>query len=233
MHSGQDSLFDSNNENPFPLIKDTSDWAPLERLNYEHNSIGFYLSSHPLTAYSNILKILKVTNSHDLNGKIQEGMNAFQIAGVILSVQKRETNGRQFAFVSLSDPSGSFEVAFFNDVFSETRDILEPGKFLIIRASAKVEGSQIKLIAQGAEDLEKKAITRMKGLEIYLSKPTPLDPLKTLLDRQDKGHGEIFIIASTNEGPNVELKLNANYALSPALIGEISSLPGVDQVNEI
>ena len=73
----------------------------------------------------------------------------------------------------------------------------------------------------------------MKGLEIFLSETKPLDSLKILLDRQDKGRGQIFIIANTGTGNNVELKLNSNFALSPTLIGEISSIPGIDQVNEI
>lgn len=233
VHSGQDSLFDSNQENTFSLIKNVSDWPHLERLNYEHSSIGFYLSSHPLKAYSQILNKLNVVHSHEFKQKLQGGISNFQIAGVILSIQKRETNGRQFAFVSLSDPSGSFEIAFFSDVFSATRDILEPGKFLVIRAVAKKDGDQIKLVAQGAEDLEKKAMIRMKGVEIYLSNTMPLAPLKTLLERQDNGNGEIVIIANTLEGHNVELRLNSSYVLSPALTGEISSIPGVDRVKEI
>ncbi|MBT7293911.1 MAG: hypothetical protein HN838_15415 [Rhodospirillaceae bacterium] len=160
-------------------------------------------------------------------------MSSVQVAGVVLNVQERDSNGRRFAFVQLSDPTGSYEVAFFQEAFSSAREHLEPGRFLLIRANIRAEGDSVKLTAQGAEDLERKAVVRMKGLEIQFAESTPLAPLKSILERQGTGAGRIMFVVKTPQRGDVELTLKESYALSPAVRAEIDALPGVLSVKDL
>ena len=234
-NSGQDSLFGEgpNMGMPDPVLPDTSDWPPLERLNYEQEAIGFYLSSHPLETYETVLEALNTTAFADLAERAKEGVSSVQVAGVVLNVQERDSNGRRFAFVQLSDPSGSFEVAFFQEAFSSSREHLVPGRFLLIRADIRAEGDSVKLTAQGAEDLECKAVVRMKGLEIAFSESTALGPLKSILERQGSGSGRILFVVKTPQRGDVELTLKESYSLSPAVRAEIDALPGVLSVRDL
>ena len=91
----------------------------------------------------------------------------------------------------------------------------------------------MKLTAQGAEDLERKAVVRMKGLEIQFADSTPLAPLKSILERQGTGSGRIMFVVNTPQRGDVELTLKESYALSPAVRAEIDALPGVLSVKDL
>ena len=234
-NSGQDSLFGEgpNMGMPEPELPEIADWPPLERLNYEQEAIGFYLSAHPLETYGSVLEALRTTSCAQFAERASEGQSGMTVAGVVLNVQERDSNGRRFAFVQLSDPSGSFEVAFFHEAYSAARDLLEPGRFLLVKANIRAEGDMVKLTAQGAEDLERGAVARMKGLEIHFAESTPLAPLKSILDRQGDGAGQIRFIVETPRRGYVEIGLKENYALTPAVRAEIGALPGISAVQDL
>ena len=234
-NSGQNSLFGEgpNMGMPEPELPAVADWPPLERLNHEQEAIGFYLSAHPLETYSSVLGALRITPCAQFAERASEGWSSMTIAGVVLSVQERDSNGRRFAFVQLSDPSGSFEVAFFHEAFSAVRELLQTGRFLLVQANIRSEGDMVKLTAQGAEDLERRAIARMKGLEIHFSESTPLVPLKDILDREGAGACQIRFIVGTPRRGQIEIELKRNYALTPAMRAEIGALPGVSAVHDL
>ncbi|MEC9454609.1 MAG: DNA polymerase III subunit alpha [Pseudomonadota bacterium] len=234
-NSGQDSLFGTgpNMGMPEPSLAEVADWPPLERLNHEQEAIGFYLSAHPLEAYSTVLEALRTTACAQFFERAGEGASSLTVAGVVLNVQERDSNGRRFAFVQLSDPSGSFEVAFFQEAYGAARELLEPGRFLLVNANIRADGDMIKLTAQSADDLERRAVGRMKGLEIHISESAPLAPLKTILERQGDGGGQIRFLVKTPQRGQVEVALKERYALSPAVRAEIDAIPGVLAVHDL
>jgi DNA polymerase-3 subunit alpha len=210
-----------------------ADWPPLERLNYEQEAIGFYLSAHPLEAYGTVLKALRVTACAQFLERADEGRTNINVAGVVLNVQERNSSGRRFAFVQLSDPSGSFEVAFFHEAYGDARELLQPGRFLLVRANIRAEGETIKLTAQSADDLELQAAGRMKGLEIHFCESAPLAPLRSILERQGAGAGRIVFLVKTPGRGDVEMGLSERYALSPAVGAEIGALDGILAVRDL
>ena len=234
-NSGQDSLFGDgpNMGMPEPELPALTDWPPLERLNYEQEAIGFYLSAHPLETYGDVLEALRTTPCAQFTERANEGQSGMAVAGVVLNVQERDSNGRRFAFVQLSDPSGSYEVAFFHEAFAAARELLEPGRFLLVHANVRADGEMVKLTAQGAEDLERRAVARMKGLEIHFSESTPLAPLKGILDRQGDGAGRIRFVVETPRRGDIEIGLKEHYALTPAVRAEIGALPGILAVRDL
>ena len=87
--------------------------------------------------------------------------------------------------------------------------------------------------AQGADDLELRAVGRMKGLEIHFSESTPLAPLRSILERQGAGAGQIRFVVQTPQRGQVEVGLGERYALSPAVRAEIDALPGIMAVRDL
>ena len=88
-----------------------TDWPPLERMMMEYEAIGFYLSAHPLDGASAALGRLGVTPLDQITAAVERGLVRLRVAGVVLSKQERGPAGQRFAFIRISDPSGSLEVA--------------------------------------------------------------------------------------------------------------------------
>ena len=72
---------------PSISLPTTSDWSPTDRMKEEFDAVGFYLSGHPLDAYSKSLERLKVRSSADIIRKGQPG--PANMAGTVISKIER------------------------------------------------------------------------------------------------------------------------------------------------
>ena len=97
----------------------------------EFETIGFYLSDHPLNQYKDIFdeyNITKYTNFISNNSQ-QESM----VAGTILKIQEKKTQkGTSYAIIKFSDLGGVFELFVFSDIFELNRDNIKEGKSVIV-----------------------------------------------------------------------------------------------------
>src|SRR5207245_11761292 len=87
------------------------EWPESERLNYEKEALGFYITGHPLTQYAK-----ELARYARPCGKVQEArpQDKVTVAGVVASMRERSLkDGRRMAFVTLEDLSGSVEVICF------------------------------------------------------------------------------------------------------------------------
>ena len=114
--SNQVSLFgETGDDLPEPRIKDFQDWLPAERLAEEYIAIGFYLSDHPLGDYANALKRNGVLTLDEVANKAEAGPFVAKMAGVVANRQERKSaRGNRFAFLQLSDSTGSYEATLFS-----------------------------------------------------------------------------------------------------------------------
>ena len=230
----QASLFDGDDAAlaPRPSLPEHEDWDQNERLAAEHEAVGFYLSAHPLDSYRAALEGLSVTPSAQVAQQVKAGVVRFRLAGVVLSVRERGPGAKRYAFIQLSDPSGSYEVAAFRDTYGDGRGVLEPGRPVLVTAQARIEGEEVRLSAQGFDDLDARLAHSMTGLAVYLDDPAALEPLGALLAKRKEGAGHIALFVETGGG-TVEIALPQAYALSPTLGGEIGALAGVSKVRDL
>ena len=157
--SVQTSLFGdvAGVELPMPALEYQQDWPPLQRLDYELAAIGFYLSSHPLEGYASALDRLRVSPY----ALLSERLNASEyvpitMAGIVSAKKIRQSSkGGRFAFVQLSDATGAYEAAIFNEqLLNDKRDLLEAGTAVLLTAEAKMEESGARIIIQSLRPLE-------------------------------------------------------------------------------
>ncbi|RWR32681.1 DNA polymerase III subunit alpha [Sinirhodobacter populi] len=240
--SAQVSLFgDAGDDLPPPRLADTDDWLPAERLAEEHKAIGFYLSGHPLDDYLPALKRKKVLTFAEVQDKAQNGPFIGKIAGQVAVRQERKSaKGNRFAFVSLSDPTGPFEVTVFSDTLEATRQFLEPGQGVILTVKVDVEGETVKMLAQGAQPID--SVTQdagATGLMIHVDTPEAIGSIAALLQRlSDEGkvrsRGPIhFSVTDPASGNRFTLNAGAEFPVNPQVKGAIRSLRGVAMVEEV
>ena len=128
----QTSLFSDDNQKISYLITDkkSSSWPNREVLSKEFESVGFYLSNHPLEDYKDALDQYKV-KPFSVFEKADEPESF--IAGTIMSVKEKKTiKGTPFAIIKFSDLSKVFELFLFSENLEANRDILIEGKSFLI-----------------------------------------------------------------------------------------------------
>ncbi|HEY6982847.1 DNA polymerase III subunit alpha [Reyranella sp.] len=232
--SNQNNLFGDDTAQRRPQLPRVPDWAPMERLQQEFSAIGFYLSSHPLAAYERSLQRLGVVRAADLPTLLARGApGRIKLAGTVIDRTERvSAKGNRFAFVQCSDQSGAFELTCFSEVLNSKRQLLEAGQAVLVSADGRLDGEQVKLMAQSVEKLDEAVANAAAGLRIAISDPVALEALRKTLDGK-RGRGRVTLVVSIPEEAEAEVTLPGTYSTSGGLRDIIGTLPGVVQVEEI
>ena len=128
--NNQINLFNIDDEND--EVKDTfEDWKFDERLSKEFESLGFFISDHPLNEYSEILENYDIYNFTDFKDNLN--VSEANIAATILKIQEKKTQkGNSYAIVKFSDRKTVFELFIFSDLLEMNREFLKEGFSFII-----------------------------------------------------------------------------------------------------
>ncbi|MEM9010327.1 MAG: DNA polymerase III subunit alpha [Pseudomonadota bacterium] len=239
--SGQTSLFgEAGGDLPTPRLPMPEDWLPMERLAEEHQAVGFYLSGHPLDDYMTALGRKGVKTLAVLTKEAEAGVAIGKIAGAVSGRQERKSaRGNRFAFVQLSDPTGLYEVTVFADTLAEARDLLEPGRTVVLTVEATHEGDQVKLLARRVEEADLIAAKAAPaGVRIYLSDAEALNSLSLRLANASKeangqAPGPVQLVLSAPDLPgDVALDLPNPIPITPRIRSAIKAVPGVHHVED-
>jgi DNA polymerase-3 subunit alpha len=229
--SAQVSLFGDQSEAARPRLPKTEPWALPDQLDEELSAVGFYLSGHPLEDMVGMLRRKHTTLFVEAVAQAEGGKEAFKMAGVVRRRQERSSarTGEKFAFVSLSDPTGEYEVLFPPEQLGKCRDVLEPGKSVALRVRAKCDGGEVRFFGDDAEPIEKAIENAAAGLRIHLSPhTTEMDAIRKRLDAAANARGgEVAVIAAVEGGQEVELRLPGRFMLDAAMRGALKTAPGV------
>jgi DNA polymerase-3 subunit alpha len=157
--AGQVSLFDEEMHRETTTRKrSVPPWSDHEKLSYEKELLGFYVSGHPLDAYVDLFaakNYQSIASLGDLEDRAQ-----FRTAGAIAQVDKKFTRkeGKPFAVVWIEDLTGTIEVVVWNDVYVTISEILVPGRVVEIRGTVDTRADALRATAQRV-----KVLTREKG----------------------------------------------------------------------
>ena len=233
--SAQESLFGEGAGATRPRLPRVEPWDPVRQLDEELAAVGFYLSGHPLGDMVEILRRRRVTFLIDAVAQAANGAEAFRMAGIVRRRQERPSaSGGKFAFVTLSDPTGEFDVMFQPDTLRRCRDLLEPGRGIVLKVRAKAAEGEVRFFADDAEPLERAMEAVGAGLRIHLSPAvTEVDVLKSKLKMAEKGGGAVAFVAAFPGGREVELRLPGLWALDSSTRGALRTAPGVAYLEDV
>ena len=235
--STQVSLFgDTGGDLPEPRLPFRDDWLPVERLTQEHQAIGFYLSGHPLDDYMSALKRKDVKTLAEVTVMAERGPLVAKMAGSVSAKQERKSaKGNRFAFVSLSDPTGLYEVTVFSDTLEAARDLLEPGKNVVLTVEANLEGDTLKLLARAAQPIDQVAADAgAQAIRVHLNRAEAIPSLAALLAKvEGRAKAQITLCVPDDQGREIDLTLPDPYPLTPQIRGAIKAMNGVLLVEEV
>lgn len=235
--SSQVSLFgEAGADIPEPRIANRDDWLPVERLAQEHMAIGFYLSGHPLDDYMAALKRKDIKTLTEVTKLAERGTCVVKMAGSVSARQERKSaKGNRFAFVSLSDPTGLYEVTVFSDVLEAARDHLEPGRNVVLTVRADPDGDSVKLLANGVQPIDSVAAEAgATALRIHLNRAEAAASVAALLARvEGRSKAQITICVPDDTGREIDVTLPQPYPVTPQIKGAIKAMQGVVLVEDI
>jgi len=209
-------------------LEETKSATKQQRLTWEKELLGIYLSEHPLDEVKHLLPhditfITKLNNLPDTK--------LVKIAGVIQKIKKVITRkGDPMLFATLEDTTGTVEILVFPKVLEKSKEMWLEDKLVLITGKISEKDSEPKILCEAVADLK---IEEMKNkmLNINIPKNTDkevINELKRLLG-ESKGTMIVFLNLYTSQNiKKVKLKQGINY--TNELNNKLTSLLGDDNI---
>src|SRR5207237_7585608 len=146
---GQSSLFGFGGGQAASPVQDsrgrlssTAEWPEEEKLRYEKETLGFYITGHPLNKYADELKLFGDATTETLHQHVDEVVNIGGIVSQIKrsKIKKGPNEGKLMAKFVLDDQYGSVDVVVFSDLYAKYARWLENGVAVLLTATVKDTG---------------------------------------------------------------------------------------------
>ncbi|OQW55417.1 MAG: DNA polymerase III subunit alpha [Proteobacteria bacterium HN_bin10] len=232
--SAQASLFGAEEPSARPAFPKAPAWSAQDRLDAERESVGFYLSGHPLSDFF-IDAGERYSSYADIVEEGETEPRAYMMAGVVRRIQYRPAmSGGTLAFVSMSDPTGDFEGMIMPEYVAAARDVLEVGKAFSFRGRVRWRDGDLKLAADSFEPVEAAEARIGEDLRVVLKEGAPLDLLAQTLAALPKAQpGEarpLHLVLRLKDGREIELNTGRLASGAPAARAALKAARGVERV---
>ncbi|WP_346839362.1 DNA polymerase III subunit alpha [Microbulbifer sp. SAOS-129_SWC] len=145
----------------------TRPWGIRERLEGEKNTLGLYLTGHPIDEYEEELKHLVKARIADL----KPGRESQKVAGLVVAMRVMKTKrGDSMAIVTLDDRSGRIEAAVFSEAFGEHREKLAKDAMLVLDGPVAHDdySGGLKMTVNGVSTLDELRQGAVTGVSLKL-----------------------------------------------------------------
>jgi DNA polymerase-3 subunit alpha len=164
-----------------PKLDKFADYTQIERFMAEFEAVGYYLSAHPLSAYTAELEANGIVQSDKLEEIVSEKEVKIKMAGVISIVRQRSGKRGRFAFVHLSDLGGIYETCIFSDkLITQKRDLIKEGTLVYAEVAVqKQENGAARIIINELHALSEFVKNPRLASQKVQNMPQPKPPVIT------------------------------------------------------
>jgi DNA polymerase-3 subunit alpha len=155
--SGQISLFTVVHDSAAPTyaaiqIPDIPEWREKEKLAFEKETVGFYITGHPLFDFKEEIDSMATVHLTDF-AELQDGQPV-RVGGLINTFKETKSKrGERMGFITLEDIVGSAEIVVFPDVFSQCSHLIDSSEPVIVQGVVKKDERGGKIIAEAIDSL--------------------------------------------------------------------------------
>lgn len=239
--SGQNSLFggDAGSTLGLPELVNIPEWDPLEKLKYEFDAVGFYLSAHPLDTKAQQFKRLRIRTLAEVL-EILHGRSSTRekMAGVLLKKQVRVSpkTGNKYAFLQISDSSGVYEGMCFSETLSQADPILEVGQQLLLTVDVEQREDEPRFTIQSIEKLEENLGDKLSEIKLCIDNRDGIAKLQGILkaDSDDAAYKAGYILNfDIEDGQNITIRLPGRFSYSAETRTALYHAEGISDIQEL
>jgi DNA polymerase-3 subunit alpha len=235
---------------PPPPCPDVPEWSPKQKLAFEKESLGFYISGHPMDRYTPELSRARAARVAQALGEEESGIPTpsprerpdVSVGGVVSDFRERPLKsgtGRMASF-RLEDQTGGIEVVCFSKAFADYEAVLKADEPLLVMGQLICEGDgetqqrkihmkEAVLLSQLRREKTQKLLVDLVADELTKDRAKALHKLLT----QHHGHVPVSLLISTPGRWRVEAQLPSHLRVLPTdeLIAALHSLCGDSAVH--
>lgn len=236
--TGQTSMFDEavDDEALFTSIlpKDFKEWSEKEVLDREKESLGFYVTGHPLSKYEEDLK--KLTSMNLMDAKNLNTGDEIIVGGMLLGITRRyDRNEREMATAQLEDLYSYISIIIFASVFEKCGTTIQSEQPVIIKGKMDKEGNEPKIIAQEISLLTKVKANETRQILIKIMLPGIDEKIIQNLEKifsKYRGNSKVILELSRPQDISARIPLNDFFRVNPneKFIKEVEAVIGEDSI---
>ena len=214
-------------------LEHEEEYTLKEILEFEKQSLGFYVSGHPLDEFRDEIESIKYTLSSEIDN-LDDGSQALFIGKVEEITERISKKGNKFAIMNLMDFHGNIEMMLFEDKLNELRnefDLEEPIAFKV-KISKDDQFTRITLLK--IETLKEAKKEKIRTKQKAIQEP----PLTVAVnyDNSDKIIYQLFDLIANNQGKRElkllvksklgDIELDCGYKVNTKVEGLIKTIEG-------
>ncbi len=237
--SGQKGLFTMVEQDSSKTIgeniPDLGEWPDQQRWSYEKETLGYYVTGHPLQNYKSELKQFSQLSTIEISEKISG--REISIGGIITGLRSLRTRkGDSMATFHLEDLTGTLEVLVWPNTFERCRSFLNPDLPVLVRGQCEVDGGgKARLLCSGIVPFDSLWKDAVQKARITISVPVlDADKVSQLHSVLSRYPGRCSLEFELFQRKTYRLYLTPNENLSinpvPSFIQEVEQLFGKNSV---
>ena len=215
-------------------IPDIGEFDKDERLRYEKEMLGIYVSGHPLDSFSEALQHIASCSISEINEQM-DGVTLI-LCGIMTGIRMQTTKkGDLMAYASLGDREGDIDLLIFPRTLPQVRSQLEENNIVKVTGRASIQDDERKIFVESIEPLRHAAADPAKApLRVFvkIAEGLPYDDERVLafLTREPRGDVPVFLCYMPES--RIVL-LNETYWVNddPALWSRLGESFGPENVN--
>ena len=225
----QIGLFGKSNDTPsLPPREAVEEWPQKEMLKYEKETLGFYITAHPLDKYDRELRRIGNLTTADL-AAAPDGSQV-RLAGVIQAVKlKNNKSGKRYVTFSLEDRDGAVECIMWPEAYQKYEAVITGEDPVAAKGKLDVDDERAQIIVDELRPLGSALTDSVREVRIRAPRSRlangEMDRLKELL-RRYTGSSVTYLHLGMDDGNEAIFLLGDGYRVAPseAFVAEVEQL---------
>ncbi len=221
---GQNDLFGdmlSVEESGENQLIDVPEMPEKLRLSGEKDTLGLYMTGHPIDIYR---KELSGLVENKLSSLRPEKWKKVSAAGLVVELRSKVTrNGQRMGFMALDDKTARLEVVMRPTVFEAIKDTIKADMVVVVQGEVSEDtfNGGIKLDAEMIVSLAEARVEKARAIKLNVNtqslnlNPQKVSELKTLLNSYQTEKGLPVVVDFTNDTATAQMKTNAETQFFP------------------